>query len=186
MILDKLLLKNFKSHKDREIKFGKITVLIGHNNGGKSSILQSLVMLSQSVKMDDNRLRTNNDVIDLGKYDDVVTLGDIENNISIGINFREKIHLGGNYDGVIEQEYAKCLFRVTSSKNDIQEVYVGVDSDHTQFNATWTPSGFKGHLIRPFEQNSFDLQLTQFQGLIPRMQINNDVQRKGQSNIRIV
>jgi len=181
MFLDKLILKNFKSHKDRELNFGNITVLIGHNNAGKSSILQSLVMLSQSVTMDDNRLQPNNNMIDLGKYDDIVSLGDVNSNISLGIQFRKIIQLGGNFNEVIEPEFANCLFRVTSSKHNVSEVYVDVKSKHTQFDATWKPHGFIGHLIRPFEDSSYNLQMTQFQGLVPQMQINRDVQSKGKT-----
>ena len=181
MILDKLILKNFKSHKDREVNFGKITVLIGHNNAGKSSILQSLIMLAQSAKQDQTILRSNNDVIDLGKLSDIVSLGDVESNISIGIKFKKIIQLGGNYGKVIEPELANCLFRVTSSKHNISEVYVGVESQHTQFDVTWTPNTFSGHLIRPFENTSHELQLIQLQGFIPRLQISNAADKQGKT-----
>ena len=178
MILDKLSLKNFKSHKDREITFGKITVLIGQNNAGKSSVLQSLIMLSQSVKMGANKLRPDNEMINLGNYDDVVSLGDVESNISIGIDFREVIQMGVNYDEILEPESAKCFFSVISTKRSLSKVYLGVDSRHTQIDATWKPNGFQGRLTRPFENSSYNLELTQMQGLIPQMQIEPSTDKK--------
>ncbi|MDR2692581.1 MAG: AAA family ATPase [Dysgonamonadaceae bacterium] len=46
----KLKIKNFKSHKNTELNTGNLTVLTGINNSGKSSVLQSLLLLRQSFK----------------------------------------------------------------------------------------------------------------------------------------
>jgi predicted ATPase len=40
----KLSIQNFKSFKDQEISFGKITLLAGSNSIGKSSVIQSLLL----------------------------------------------------------------------------------------------------------------------------------------------
>ena len=96
MVLKKLTLENFKSHKKTTIDFGKVTVLIGHNNAGKSSILQSLIMLSQSVKTGQNVLSTKNDVLDLGEYSDIVNSRNISKPLTINLEFSEKILLGEN------------------------------------------------------------------------------------------
>ena len=43
MILKKLILKNFKSHKNTIINFKKgITIIVGENGAGKSSILEGI------------------------------------------------------------------------------------------------------------------------------------------------
>ena len=43
MILKKLILKNFKSHKNTTIEFNKgITIIVGENGVGKSSILEGI------------------------------------------------------------------------------------------------------------------------------------------------
>lgn len=39
MIINNLILKGFKSFKDKEIKFGSLTLLTGINSSGKSSIV---------------------------------------------------------------------------------------------------------------------------------------------------
>jgi len=48
-MLARITLKNFKLHKSSEIEAGPLTVLIGPNNSGKSSIFQALLLLRQSV-----------------------------------------------------------------------------------------------------------------------------------------
>jgi predicted ATPase len=68
-------LKNFKSYKDSgEVPFAPFTVLIGCNNAGKSSLLQSLLVLRQTL-LDpsiDTRLVTRGRHVDLGGFYDIV------------------------------------------------------------------------------------------------------------------
>ena len=49
-MITKLKLANFKSHKNTELNTGNLTVLTGINSSGKSSVLQSLLLLRQSFK----------------------------------------------------------------------------------------------------------------------------------------
>lgn len=51
--IDKLFLQNFKSYQDKtiEVNFGKkITLIFGKNSAGKSSLIQALGLLQQSIK----------------------------------------------------------------------------------------------------------------------------------------
>lgn len=47
VVLDSIRLQNFKTHRDTEIKLGRLTVLVGPNGAGKSSVLQAIELLSQ-------------------------------------------------------------------------------------------------------------------------------------------
>ncbi len=47
-MIHSLHLKNFKSHKNTFLTLGNLTLLCGQNGGGKSSIIQSLLLLRQS------------------------------------------------------------------------------------------------------------------------------------------
>lgn len=47
-MLDSIRLQNFKTHRDTEIKLGRLTVLVGPNGAGKSSVLQAIEM-AQSI-----------------------------------------------------------------------------------------------------------------------------------------
>ena len=67
-------LKNFKCFKERtRFEFGHVNLLTGINGRGKSSLLQSVLTLSQSVKRDSNvnKLIINDDLVQLGSYDDI-------------------------------------------------------------------------------------------------------------------
>jgi len=44
-VLDSIRLQNFKTHRDTEIKLGRLTVLVGPNGSGKSSVLQAIELL---------------------------------------------------------------------------------------------------------------------------------------------
>ncbi len=41
-MLDRIRLQNFKTHRETEIKLGRLTVLVGPNGAGKSSVLQAI------------------------------------------------------------------------------------------------------------------------------------------------
>jgi len=44
-VLDRIRLQNFKTHRDTEIKLGRLTVLVGPNGAGKSSVLLAIGLL---------------------------------------------------------------------------------------------------------------------------------------------
>jgi len=49
-VLDSIRLQNFKTHRDTEIKLGRLTVLVGPNGSGKSSVLQAIELLREPTK----------------------------------------------------------------------------------------------------------------------------------------
>lgn len=49
-MLQKIKLQNFKLHKDTSLEIKPITLFIGQNNSGKSSIFQALQLIKQNVK----------------------------------------------------------------------------------------------------------------------------------------
>ncbi len=48
-MIESLRLQNFKGHRDTTIELGRLTVLVGPNGSGKTSVLQALQILSQLV-----------------------------------------------------------------------------------------------------------------------------------------
>jgi len=50
MLIETLNLENFKCFKQTEIEFGKITLLTGANSSGKSSLIDALLAVMQTVK----------------------------------------------------------------------------------------------------------------------------------------
>lgn len=75
-MLKELRLKNFKAFKELELELRPFTLLSGLNSVGKSTILQSLLVLRQSY-LDSQRnsvrfpLQLNGDYIELGNVEDV-------------------------------------------------------------------------------------------------------------------
>lgn len=45
-MLERIRLQNFKTHRDTDIKLGRLTVLVGPNGSGKSSVLQAIELLA--------------------------------------------------------------------------------------------------------------------------------------------
>ena len=69
-MISSLKLKNFKSLVDAKIDFRDLTLLMGPNNSGKSSVLQALGFLKQSIQA--NNFQTNAQYATLGSYKDIV------------------------------------------------------------------------------------------------------------------
>jgi predicted ATPase len=71
-LIDRVFLENFKAFKRAEFELKPITILVGPNNGGKSSLIQSIILIQQTL------LGVGNGVINLmgqknfGNFKDLV------------------------------------------------------------------------------------------------------------------
>lgn len=86
-----LSLNRFKCFAEtQEIPFSQVTFLYGLNGRGKSSIIQSLLLLSQNMKANNNvdLLSLNGDLIKLGTYSDVQNKYAIQNDFEIGLKYK--------------------------------------------------------------------------------------------------
>ena len=68
--LRKIFLRNFKSVKDAEVTISPLTVVVGANSSGKSTLLQSILSISQAIGKDLNGLAypLNGEKILLGTF----------------------------------------------------------------------------------------------------------------------
>lgn len=74
-MINSLRLLNFKCFQDQVIPFKPLTLLTGKNNTGKSTVLQSLMLLRRSYFLNKNDLHTlilNDPQINLGTWKDVL------------------------------------------------------------------------------------------------------------------
>ena len=73
-MLTGLELRNFKTWRDTgRIKLSPVTAFFGSNSSGKTSILQSLLMLRQTVEDSDrNQTLALNGLVDLGTHQDII------------------------------------------------------------------------------------------------------------------
>lgn len=98
MTISQIRLLNFRNwaeeHWETGIPLKTITVLLGRNSAGKTSILQPLRMLKQSIEATDTgiqiQLDSGADGVDLGQCKDIVHGHDLDNEIGVGIDFSEQ------------------------------------------------------------------------------------------------
>lgn len=90
-MLSSLTLKNFKPFENQSFAFKPLTFFSGLNSTGKSSLLQSLLLLRQSYQqdlLDDIGLALNGDLVSIGTGEDVLFKRAKEDSITfeVGIN----------------------------------------------------------------------------------------------------
>jgi predicted ATPase len=89
-MLTNLTLENFKAfQKLDDLKIKPITILCGTNSCGKSSILQSILLLKQTLESQNpnQNLLLNGRFVKLGHFQDVIYSKNIERPISLKFNF---------------------------------------------------------------------------------------------------
>lgn len=101
-MIHSLTLHNFKCFVDLQLEIGPLTLLTGLNGMGKSSVIQSLLLLRQSHQQDflnpislrhkeyKGGLLLNGDLLSLGTANDVYCEFADDNEIRIGLDFRER------------------------------------------------------------------------------------------------
>lgn len=88
-MITKLKIQNFKCfEEERELSFSRFNILYGKNGRGKSTVIQSLLLLSQNVRKKDTltNVSLKGELIDLGNYTDVVNRYTKSNLIDFGIS----------------------------------------------------------------------------------------------------
>lgn len=99
MTISKIRLKNFRNwtteHWDQGIALKPVTLLLGRNSAGKTSILQPLRLLKQTIEATDFGTQllldgTKADGVNLGAFVDVVHDHDEKKSVGIGFEVREK------------------------------------------------------------------------------------------------
>ena len=99
MTISRIRLKNFRNwtaeHWDRGVALKSITLVLGRNSAGKTSILQPLRLLKQTIEATDAGTHllldgTKADGVNLGAFADVVHDHDVKEAVGIGFDVREK------------------------------------------------------------------------------------------------
>ena len=95
-MIDKLQIINFKCFKELQLKLRKITLLTGINGMGKSSIIQTLLLLRQSFIQlwEDKGLDLNGDLVKIGTARDALFEEATDEDIAFEIS-----EIPGNYGG---------------------------------------------------------------------------------------
>ena len=99
-------LENFKSWKDTgETSLAPITGLFGPNSSGKTSLLQALLLMKQTVDFSDRgmvfHLGDEKTLVDLGDFESVIHEHDTKRSLKFSLAWKSKL------DFVIPDDYAK-------------------------------------------------------------------------------
>ncbi len=95
-MLTKIRLENFKSWRELDLDLSNLTILFGTNSSGKSSVLQSLLLLKQtetgfSRASPINLGGSDNDYVDLGSFRDLVFKHDEKKQVGIRLEWLSEI-----------------------------------------------------------------------------------------------
>jgi len=97
------LLENFKAFKKAEIEIKPITLLVGPNNGGKTSILQSIRLIQQTLRGSGVEVLNFRDLLNLGDFDTVLH----QNSKEKEIRFKIDLENGKYFDVTIFKKHKK-------------------------------------------------------------------------------
>jgi len=89
-----VVLKNFKCFDKESVELGKVTLLTGLNSSGKSSFLQSLLLLRQSYYqslLPNSGLALNGDLVTIGTAQDALFEGAVEDQVGFEITWEDDI-----------------------------------------------------------------------------------------------
>jgi predicted ATPase len=100
-MLKRIGFDNFKCLSGKSFNLDKVNVFTGYNGRGKSSVMQAILMLSQSVRKDDMNsiahLHVNGDFVKLGDFDELLTDSDKYKfglDLTISNGKAHELHLG--------------------------------------------------------------------------------------------
>lgn len=119
-MITRINIDNFKSIKSLMLELTSLNLFMGLNGMGKSTVIQSLLLLRQSMKSELKQLSLNGSMVEIGRGQDAL------------YNFAEteKIHFDLDFAKGEEKEISLSVSYLYSSKNDVLDrVEYHVDPD---------------------------------------------------------
>ncbi len=92
-MIERWSISRFKSVTNSvDLRFAPLTILAGTNSSGKSSVIQSILMVAQTISSSLPQLPVvlNGDLVKLGKFSDIKSTGTLENSICLGFQLRSE------------------------------------------------------------------------------------------------
>lgn len=138
----RLRLKNFKAWSDTgDLSLRPLTMLLGTNSSGKSSLIQSLLLLKQTARSPDRTVHLNlggdevNDLFNFGAFEDVLNQSaEAPRQFSIGFDF-DNLNTGRIAKGSFE-----CTYGQTAS-GSVAIQMLTLKTDGRQFKAVRREKG---------------------------------------------
>ncbi|SFC20085.1 Predicted ATPase [Flexibacter flexilis DSM 6793] len=123
-MLKKIILKNFKSHKNTPIEFGNLTILCGSNGVGKSSIIQILLLLRDVFLKDKSFeiLNLKSDAVKIGTVNDAVYEESNIDGFECSLSFSSGFDTNFFYEAKTEDEKTKSFIKLNPEKSNANPV----------------------------------------------------------------
>lgn len=102
-------LKNFKSIKDYKFKLRNLNLMAGLNGMGKSTFIQSLLLLRQSKNLNIGELRLNDQYVKIGQGQDAFYQYSKEDTMYFDISFRSGIQQRFEFLYIRESDYFEAV-----------------------------------------------------------------------------
>lgn len=126
--LQSIELKDFKSIAHAKVDFHPLTVIVGANSSGKSSLLQAILALSQTVRSGDQtgRFVLNRELIRLGTFEEVKNFAskDLDSPIQITTVIRTEHRVSGRVF-LVDSTYASWSLHLTSGESYNYDTRIG-------------------------------------------------------------
>ncbi|CAM3930791.1 DUF3696 domain-containing protein [Mucilaginibacter galii] len=97
-------IKNFKSIKDYTFRLQNLNVLMGINGMGKSTFIQSLLLLKQSGRLQFGEIQLNGDYVNIGNTKDALYQYSKKESLSINLEFSDGVTQEINTNYVVEAD----------------------------------------------------------------------------------
>lgn len=147
-MLERITLENFKAFKKAEIEIKPITILIGPNNGGKSSILQAIGLMKQTINSNNNDILRFIGDVDYGDFKAICH----QNNDKQFIKFRYDFDNNKFFESKFEMINGELVVTEYSCNNgDFQLLITDIKKSKDDYK-------FKLH-ISDFDSESIDKNL---------------------------
>lgn len=124
---------NFKSFKKLEIDLAPITIFVGPNNSGKSSVISILRILSQTLDSNDPnvRLLLNGSLGDFGTYKDLIHENETRRHLDIGFQIiPDQLHSRLGVDKKTVTFYLHYKYRSSLKEIILKKLECGGDDRH--------------------------------------------------------
>lgn len=120
-MIRQLTIEGFKAHKHTQLTLGKINLLTGLNSSGKTSVLQSLLLLRQSYTKGrlQNGLDLNSPLCDIGKARDARSIHSTAGSINFSLSLDNGEGLNYSFDGEKDMGNSTFLPLTIKANTDI-------------------------------------------------------------------
>lgn len=154
-MLQRIFLKNFKLHKNTDIKLKPITLLIGSNNSGKSSLFHVLQLVKQNSAIKGRYLVPHeNHSIYVGKFRDICTKG--ENTLALSL----KGFFAPTNRAMIKREIGRAdvSYKIQYQNNELVSHSGEITAGEFSVRWEWDMYSKSGVTSEPLHMNGFTIE----------------------------